>query len=103
MSSAVALFSRNEFIILSLADHARIASSPRDIHFWIYDDVTDNCILDLQEKIEFATLCAAIILVSFIYRMRPRVICKRTSEEHVKQKKDGVRLCNAEKDLLKVN
>ena len=25
--------------------------SPGDIHFWIYDDVTDNCILDLQRKI----------------------------------------------------
>ena len=35
--------------------------------------------------------------------MRPRVICKGTSQEHVKQKKDGVRLCNAEKDLPKVN
>ena len=46
--------------------------------------------------------CAAIILVPFIYPIRPRVICKGTSEEHVKQKKDGVRL-NAEKDLPKVN
>ena len=47
--------------------------------------------------------CAAIILVPFIYAMRPRVICKGTSEEHVRQKKDGVRLCNAEKDLPNVN
>ena len=46
---------------------------------------------------------AAIILVLFIYPIRPRVICKGTSEEHVKQKKVGVRLCNAEKDLPKVN
>ena len=25
-----------------------ITISPGDIHFWIYDDVTDNCVLDLQ-------------------------------------------------------
>ena len=43
--------------------------------------------------------CAPIILVPFIYAMRARVICKGTSEERVKQRKDGVRLCNAEKDL----
>ena len=47
--------------------------------------------------------CAAIILVPFIYAMRPRVICEGTLEEHVKQKKDGLRLRNAEKDLPKVN
>ena len=35
--------------------------------------------------------------------MRPYVTCKGTSEEHVKQEKDGVRLCNAEKDLPKVD
>ena len=35
--------------------------------------------------------------------MRPRVIFKGTSEEHVKQKQDGVSPCNnAEKDLPKV-
>ena len=56
-----------------------------------------------EEKSVFATLLRAVILVPFIYAMRPRVICKGTSEEHVKQKKDGVRLCNAEKDLPKVN
>ena len=47
--------------------------------------------------------CAAVILVPFIYGMRPRDIFKGTSEEHVKQKKEGVRLCSAEKDLCKVN
>ena len=31
--------------------------------------------------------CAAIILFPFIYPMRPRVICKGPSEEHVKQRK----------------
>ena len=56
-----------------------------------------------KEKQYSQRFCAAIILVSFIYPMRPRVICKATSEEHVKQKKDGVRLCNAEKELPKVN
>ena len=35
--------------------------------------------------------------------MRQHVTCKGTSQEHVKQKKDGLRLCNAEKDLPKVN
>ena len=35
--------------------------------------------------------------------MTPRVICKGTSEVHVKQKKGGVDLCDAEKDLPKVN
>ena len=45
----------------------------------------------------------AITLVPFIYAMKPHVICKGTSEEHAKQKKDVVRLCNAEKDLPKVN
>ena len=59
-------------------------NSPGDIHFWIYYDVTDNGILDLRT-------------------MRPCAICKGTPEEHVKQKKDGVRLCDAEKDLPKVN
>ena len=75
-----------------------------DIHFWKYDDVTDDCILDLQRKNQYSQrFCAAIILVPFIYPVRPRVICKGTLEEHVKQKEDGVRLCNAEKDLPKVN
>ena len=46
---------------------------------------------------------AAITLVPFIYAMKPHVICKGTSEEHAKQKKDVVRLYNAEKDLPKVN
>ena len=31
--------------------------------------------------------CGSIILVPFIYPMRPRVICKGTSEEHVKLRK----------------
>ena len=46
---------------------------------------------------------AAITLVPFIYAMKPHVICKGTSEEHAKQKKDVVRLYNSEKDLPKVN
>ena len=37
-----------------------------------------------EEKSVFATLLRAVILVPFIYAMRPRVICKGTSEEHVK-------------------
>ena len=36
-----------------------------------------------------------MILVPFISAMRPRVICKGTSEEYVKQKKDDVGLCDA--------
>ena len=43
------------------------------IHWWIYYDVTNNCILDLQRK----------IMVSFIYPMRSRVVCKGTLEEHL--------------------
>ena len=35
--------------------------------------------------------------------MRSRAVCIGTSEEHVKQENDGVRFCNAEKDLRKVN
>ena len=64
-----------------------------------YDDVTDNCIKNQYLQ----RVCAAVILVPFFYPIRPRVICKGTSEEHVKQKKDGLRLCSAEKDLPKVN
>ena len=44
-----------------------------------------------------------MILVPFISAMRPRVICKGTSEEYVKQKKDDVGLCDAKKGLPKVN
>ena len=142
--------------------------SPGDNHFWIYDDVTDNCILNLQRKSVFATLllryvwflsfmpwdhalfltehqrnmwskrkmaCVSAtqrkICLKWIQRLflmhsdwrefwilenfRCVIICSSsivgnthahfggTSEEHVKQKKDGVRLCNAEKDLPKVN
>ena len=32
--------------------------SPGDIHFWIYDDVTDNCILDLRTKISIRNRAA---------------------------------------------
>ena len=46
--------------------------------------------------------CAPIILVPFIYPMRPSAILKGTSEEHKKQKKDGGRHSNAEKNLPKV-
>ena len=75
-------------------------NGPGDIHSgYIYDEVTDDCILELQTKISIRNAFEPL----FIYAMRPRVICKGTSEEHVKQKKDGVRLCNAEKDLPKVN
>ena len=74
--------------------------TPGYIHFWLYDDVTDNCILDLQRKI---SIRAAIILVPFIYPIRPPVSSKRTSEEHVRQKKEGMCHCNAEKNLPKVN
>ena len=36
--------------------------SPGDIHFWIYDDVTDNCILDLQRKISILNTFAPLLL-----------------------------------------
>ena len=56
----------------------------------------------LQEKSVFTMLLGPFIVVPFIYPMRPRMICKGTSEEHVKEKKDGVCLRNAEKNLAKV-
>ena len=59
--------------------------------------------LEPSKKISIRNAFAPLCLVPFIYAMRPRVIFNGTSEEHVKQKKDGVRLCNAEKDLPKVN
>ena len=34
--------------------------SPGDIHFWIYDDVTDNSILDLQRKISICNVLATL-------------------------------------------
>ena len=78
-------------------------ASPGDIHFWIYDDVIDNGILGLHLNQYSQRFCGAFILVPFIYYMRQRVTCKGTSEEQVKQKKAGVRLCNAKKDLTKAN
>ena len=57
----------------------------------------------LKVKSVFVTLLRRYYLVPFIYAMRPSVICKGTSEEHVTQKKDGVRFCNAEKEPPKVN
>ena len=59
-----------------------------DIHFWIYDDATDNCILDLQRKISIRNAFAPLLFLflSFNkYAMRPRDILKGTSEEHGKQ------------------
>ena len=47
-------------------------------------------------KIRFTLI---IILVPFIYPMRPCVICQGTCDT---EKKDGVLLCNAEKNLPKV-
>jgi len=35
--------------------------SPGDTHFWIYDDVTDNCILDLQRKISIRNALALLL------------------------------------------
>ena len=35
--------------------------SPGDIHFWIYYDVTDNCILDLQTKISIRNAFAPLL------------------------------------------
>ena len=65
---------------------------------------TNNCILDLQRKISIRNAWRHYhSAVSFIYSMRSRAVCKGTSEEHVKQENDGVRFCNAEKDLRKVN
>ena len=57
-------------------------------NFWIYDDVTDNGFLGLAREISIHW--AAFIFVPFTYPMRPHINCKGTSEEHVKQKKDGV-------------
>ena len=57
----------------------------------------------LKEESVSATLLRRYYFGSFHYAMRPRVIYKGTSEEHAKEKRDGVRLCNAEKDLSKVN
>ena len=69
-----------------------------------YNPLTNNCILDLQRKISIRNAWRHNhSAVSFIYSMRSRAICKGTSEEHVKQENDGVRFCNAEKDLGKVN
>ena len=51
----------------------------------------------------FTALLQRIYFGPFFNPMRQRVICKGTSEEHVKQKKGGVRLRNSEKDLTKVD
>ena len=60
--------------------------------------------LGLSKKNQYSQrFCTAIILFPFIYAMKPHVTCKGTSEEHLKQKKDGLRLCNAEKDLPELN
>ena len=59
-----------------------------DIHFWIYYDVTDNCILDLQRKISIRNAFAPLLswfLSCSKYAMRPRDILKGTSEEHGRQ------------------
>lgn len=40
-------------------------NSPRDIHFFSSDYVTDNCILDLKEKSVFATLLCRYYFGSF--------------------------------------
>ena len=31
------------------------------MHFWIYDDVTDNCILDLRRKISIRNAFAPLL------------------------------------------
>ena len=61
--------------------------SPGDIHFWIYDDVTDNSILDLQRKISICNAFAPPLFCFLSNPVRPRVICKGPSQEHVKQRK----------------
>ena len=35
--------------------------SSGDIHFWIYDDVTDNFVLDLQRKINIRNVFAPLL------------------------------------------
>ena len=72
-------------IMASISEAYR--NSPRDIHFWVYDDVTHNCILDSKKNQYSQRFYVAIILVPFIYSLRPRVLFKGTSAEHVKQKK----------------
>ena len=62
--------------------------------------------MDLQREIRIRNASRhSHSAVSFIniYPMRSRAVCKRTLEEHLKQENDGVRFCNAEKDLRKVN
>ena len=63
--------------------------SPGDIHFWIYDDVTDNSMLDLQRKISICKAFAPPLFCFLSNPMRPRVICKGPSQEHLKQRKMG--------------
>ena len=72
-------------------------TSPGDILFRIYDNVTDNCILDFQRKISICNALAPLLFwfLSFMSWDHTLLV-----EE---QKKDGLRLFNAEKDLPKVN
>ena len=71
--------------------------SPGDIHFRIYDDVTDNCILDLQRKISIRNAFASLLFCFLSFMSWDHTLLVK------EQKKDGLRLCNAEKDLPKVN
>ena len=57
-------------------DGSEIATSPGDIHFWIYHHATDNVILDLRRKSVFATLLRR-------YYFGPFYLCHETTRYYL--------------------
>ena len=61
--------------------------SPGDIHFWIYDDVTDNCILDLQRKIGILNAFAPLLFWFLSFKLWDHVIFLKEHERNMWSKR----------------
>ena len=80
-SSASCINFRIWLILLESFDlKYNIIDSPGDIHFRIHDDVTDNCVLDLQRKISIRNAFAPLSfwLLSFMPRDHTLLVLRNT-------------------------
>ena len=53
------------------------------MHFWIYDDVTDNCILDLRRKISIRNAFAPLLFWFLSFMPREHALFVKEHQRNV--------------------
>ena len=87
---------------ISRASSNGCSTSPVDIHFWIYADVTNNGGWASKEKSPFSSLLRPFYFGPLYLSHETKRDCKGTSEEHMKQNKTWLPASYGEKNMPKV-